>query len=157
MKKNNRIISAYSGENSTGNTPPLCDHCGNPLRKDGFKRKSIMFSNANPPWNSSWDGRCEHCGYQFKQVHNTHGEEGFTTDVSYRILDFSPANHAFQYFRDEGIVYAGVEITVSEQQFRAPEKKIKYFLTLEELESLIKFVKKNKAIMKQLHWLEDGA
>ena len=156
MKTNNRIISTYSGENSTGNTPPLCDHCGKPLRKDGFKRKSIMFSSANPPWNSSWDGRCEHCGYQYKQVHNTHGEEGFATDVSYRIVDFSAANHAFQYFRDEGIVYAGVEINVAEQQYRTPEKKFKYFLTLEELESLIEFVKKNKAIMKQLHWLEDG-
>ena len=75
---------------------------------------------------------------------------------SYRSVEVKPANHGFRYFQDEAIVFAGVEIELTEKQVRREKKTEKLFLTVEELATLLEYVNKNKIIMQQFHWAEDG-
>lgn len=53
-------------------TIPLCRHCGSPLRRGiPHPPHGIVVSSINDirdhivPWNYLWDGRCEHCGYDY--------------------------------------------------------------------------------------------
>ncbi len=156
MGNNKRIISSYKSEAEEEPKLPQCPYCYNPVRKPGYKTQTLLYPVANPPRNSAWDGCCENCGHDFSFKQSTDGINMFEDGSIHRTVQFKPANHAFCYFWDAGIVYAGVEINVSERQVRNEKVNDKIFLTLEELESLVDYLVKNKVVMKQYHWLEDG-
>ena len=156
MNKNKRIIGSYKLKEETEPKLPECPYCHQPVRKTGYETKTLLFPEANPPWNSGWSGCCESCGHDFSFKHSTDDINMFEDDSIHRTVQFKPANHDFCYFRDQGIVYAGIEINVSERQVRNENVNNRVFLTLEELESLADYLVKNNVIMKQYHWAEDG-
>ena len=78
-------------------TIPICKHCGRPLRKGiphpplgeiitslHDKRDHIV------PWNYEWNGRCEHCGYDYNVYMQTAtGSTGMDNHCKYTTIKCS--------------------------------------------------------------------
>lgn len=140
-----------------GLNPPLCTNCSNPVRNEGYKTVCTfppIFSC--PPWNSGWDGKCEHCGFDFNtsfvQVLRKHPDENKVE--SGRNTKISVASTRFPVFYDESEILSGVEIEITSFGRYFQENSEKIFISTNELKYILSTLI-NSPILQQFDWGED--
>jgi hypothetical protein len=149
-----------SGLNPTPSAlmPPVCYKCGKGVRRNNYDTKN-EFTNclSYPPWNSGWEGKCEHCGHNY----NIHYIQNVSFNSFCRIkretsVSISQMQHMDSL--DTFVILSGVELEITEtQEFNsdtptAINKKI--FISTNELKYLIAALK-NSPILSQYDWDAD--
>lgn len=146
-------IDEHEGLKSRMMSIPICKHCGRPLRK-GFPNppKGMVVSSIYDikdeiiPWNYKWDGKCEHCGFDYNiaiQTRSAGWKERVTlvwvNEKSYENYLVNDASC------DQHTVLSGVNI-------RSDEGSV--FLSTKELRYLIN-VLSGSPILEQFDYQED--
>ena len=144
-------IKTWWKEDGEGLAAPPCPACGEKLRPDGAGSHQHI-GQANPPWNAGWDGSCAACGQAVKTVVNqrTHFE-------AKRTVTMRPAESFHQTFRDEGMVFAGVQIRVEEFTSNDSSPRVsELFLSMGEFVALARSLETSaKPLLSQMDWTCD--
>jgi hypothetical protein len=142
-------ISNWYGEGA-GKTAPFCPKCGKRISPDGSQDVPHM-GYANPPWNASWDGSCQHCGFRFELA----SEQALHINFK-RYFRVRPSNKFIQTFIDEAIVLSGIEVTISEDEVGGPSEGTTLFISMAELAQMMEALRKDLSVyFEQYDWSQD--
>jgi hypothetical protein len=138
------FVSAFQGNTGKGKILPVCSNCRQPLRKGCIVKPSSVIMSGSP-WNEQWDGKCEHCGFDY----NLH------IQTAYRVNNICVTTLRHPTSCDTAEVISGIEIeTVTKNTFLNTSKTETLFLSTEELKYIIDALN-NSPVLKQFDWGED--
>jgi hypothetical protein len=135
-KLDNNTVDDYSGNQS-----PKCSQCEgliNPAltetKYDHLKDEYIKIK-SQLPWNADWEGRCQHCGYDYSNSFTGFEEN---QKQSYRKLKISPTMEVYKEAFEQNLSLAGLEINLlSCKGSNKKEVNQTIFLTMAELKYII--------------------
>lgn len=140
---------------------PVCKHCGQPLRKGiPHPPHGVVVSSLNDirdhivPWNYSWDGKCEHCGFDYNIYMQTPtGSTGLDNRVRYTTVKCASCGVMHSITANLGEVvctdFSGVEI---ETKTDGGSYQGKIFLSVKELKYIFKYLQ-NSPLMEQFDYM----
>jgi hypothetical protein len=148
-------FNSFLKPNPRASIPPVCYKCGKEVRNNNFDTKNEFTKcMSSPPWNSGWEGKCEHCGYDYN-IH--YSQIVSASDFSLIKRETSVAISQMKHMDslDTFVILSGVEMEITEtHQFNSDTPTAinrKIFISTNELKYLIAALK-NSPILAQYDW-----
>ena len=157
----NYVPFSFTREESKDKIPPICNACGERLRKENYLTRS-WGETRNLPWNSDWNGKCENCDFdynlEFTQVFDSDDPESTCRITRIKIKNREICSGFF----DANSVLSGIEIettTEKERQFRYAKtigksesgNVEKIFLSTNDLKVILSYLA-NSPFLEQFDW-----